>query len=91
MVDDVSTTSNFLQKYIPMLLQRQMTHVLGFVFPQRDVAWRLNWFNEMRMPLLSAALLNDEGKHRLKEKMVELAELVCQNPTSYMEIDGDEA
>ena len=46
MTSDVASTSNYVQKYVPMQLQRAITHVLGFVFPQKDVAWRLNWYNE---------------------------------------------
>ena len=76
MTSDVETTSNFVEKYLPMHLQRSLTHVLAFVFPGRDTAWRLNWYNELRMPMLSAALLTDEGKHNLKKKMQELVTLL---------------
>ena len=66
-----------------------MTHVLAFVFPGRDTAWRLNWYNELRMPILSAALLTDEGKHNLRQKMKELVTMLQNNPTTIMELNPD--
>ena len=60
-VGQIETNSNYLQKYVPMQTQRAITHILEFVFPQKDVAWRLNWYNELKMPMLSAALLSDVG------------------------------
>lgn len=50
--------------------------MLSFVFPQRDVAWRMNWYNELRMPMLSAALLCDEGKITLRQKIMEMIDFV---------------
>ena len=76
MTCDVDTTSNYVEKYIPIAMQRALTHVLAFVFPAKDVAWRLNWYNELRMPMLSAALLTDEGRHNLTKKMKELIEML---------------
>ena len=72
-------------------MQRQITHVLGYVFPQKDVTWRLNWYNEVRMPLLTSAILNDEGESHLHTKMKELHDLVIQNPLSVMEQDDKHA
>ena len=59
-----------------MQTQRAITHLLAFVFPQKDVAWRLNWYNELRMPMLAATLLTDEGKINLKEKLVKMVEFI---------------
>ena len=64
--------------------------MLGFVLPQRDVAWRLNWYNELRMPMLAAALLADEGRVNLERKIGEMISFVQGNPTSIMEIDASE-
>lgn len=59
-----------------MQTQRAITHLLAFVFPQKDVAWRLNWYNELRMPMLAAALLTDEGKINLTNKLRSMVEFV---------------
>ena len=48
------TSCNYLEKYQPIYMQRQLTQVLGYVFPQKDIQWRLNWFNEVKMPILTA-------------------------------------
>lgn len=89
MISDVETCSNYVEKYVPMHLQRSITHILAFVFPGRDTAWRLNWYNELRMPILSAALLTDEGKHNLREKMQELVSMLQKTPTTIMELNPD--
>ena len=65
--------------------------MLGFVFPAKDVTWRLNWYNELRMPILSAALLTDQGKLNLKKRMGELQELIIKNPMSTMELNCEKA
>ena len=58
--------------------------------PTREVAWRLNWYNELKMPMLSAALLTDEGKHNLNQKMRELVELLSNYPTTIMELNTED-
>ena len=58
---DAETSCNYLEKYSAVYMQRQLTHVLGYIFPQKDVTWRLNWYNEVRMPLLTAGILQDKG------------------------------
>ena len=63
---------NYLEKYLPLYMQRNLTHVLGYIFPQKDIQWKLNWFNEIRMPILTINLLNDDGKQNLSTKMEEM-------------------
>ena len=74
-----------------MQVQRTITHVLGFVFPQRDVAWRLNWYNEIRIPMLAAAMLSDEGVVNLQKKMKEMTALLDEYPTTVMELSAEAA
>ena len=63
--------------------------MMAFVFPAKDVKLRLNWYNELRMPMLSAALLTDEGRHNLGRKMQELVDMLKKNPMTMMEIPTD--
>ena len=65
-------------------MQRQLTHVLGYIFPQKDVTWRLNWYNEVRMPLLISDILNDTGTHSLQTRMQELVNVIQQKPDAIM-------
>lgn len=64
--------------------------MLNFVFPSRDVSWRLNWYNELKMPMLSTAMLTDEGKANLKKKMREFIDLLANYPTTSMEINTED-
>ena len=89
MAHDINMTGNYLQKFVPMQIQRAITHVVSFVWPQRDVAWRMNWYNELRMPMLSMALLTDEGRCNLQKKKQELIAFCQANPTAIMEINGE--
>ena len=82
---DAETCCNYLEKYAPVYAQRQLTHVLGYVFPQKDVTWRLNWYNEVRFPLLTAGILQDGGKHQLRRRMQEVLDIVTDNPLATME------
>lgn len=63
---DASAACNFMQKYSPIYVQRQITQTLSQVFPSKDVLWRLNWFNEVKMPLLNAFIIGDDGEHKLE-------------------------
>ena len=64
-----------------MQTQRAITHVLSFVLPQKDALWRLNWYNEVRIPMLASTLLSDEGRYALKGRLSEMIEFVKGNPT----------
>ena len=69
---------------MPIYVQRSLTHCLGFVFPNRDILWRLNWYNEVKMPLMTASILLDEGSHALDTKMAEMLEIIEKDPTSIL-------
>jgi hypothetical protein len=62
---------------------------LNYVFPHRDVNWRLNWFNEVKIPLLTAVILHDDGTHSLDEKIKELEKLYQDDPTSTMNLESE--
>ena len=47
----------FIHKFEPLYIQRQITQALSYVFPDSTVQWRLNWFNDIKMPILSTLLL----------------------------------
>ncbi len=53
--------ANYLEKYIPLSVQRQITEIFDYVFTDRQIKWRVNWFNEVKIPMLTAALLTDSG------------------------------
>ena len=49
----------FVHKFEPIYIQRQITQALEYVFPDSTIQWRLNWFNEVKMPVLTTLLLHD--------------------------------
>ena len=47
----------FIYKFEPIYIQRSITQALNYVFPDSTIQWRLNWFNEVKMPVLTTMLL----------------------------------
>lgn len=64
---------------MPIYVQRQFSECLTYVLPDRISRWRLNWFNELKIPLLTAPILLDNGNHSLDERMRMLNQLVTEN------------
>ena len=46
-----------------------MTDFLEYVFPERETKWRINWYNEIKIPMLTAGVMSDTGKHSLEERI----------------------
>jgi len=42
--------------------------MLEYVFPDRPIKWRINWYNEIKVPMLTAAVLTDTGVDSLEER-----------------------
>ena len=53
----VKTMIDFQHKFEPIYIQRQITQALNYVFPDATIQWRLNWFNQVKMPMLTTLLL----------------------------------
>lgn len=47
----------FIYKYEPIFIQRQISQCLGYIFPDTAVQWRLSYFNDIKMPLLTTKLM----------------------------------
>lgn len=61
-INDVKTCSNYMEKYMPLYLQRQVSDFLEYIFIDRQTRWRINWYNEVKIPMLTAAILFDNGQ-----------------------------
>jgi hypothetical protein len=46
----------FLEKYLPIILQRQLSQVLSHIFTDKKTLWWLKRFNGIKMPILTANL-----------------------------------
>ena len=46
-----------------------MTDFVEFVFPERPIKWRINWYNEIKIPMLTAGVLTDTGYESLSERI----------------------
>lgn len=61
-----STCCNYMEKYMPLYIQRQMTEFIEYLFTERAMRWRIAWYNEVKIPLLTAAILHDNGEASLQ-------------------------
>ena len=53
-----------------------MTEFMEYVHLDRVVRWRMNWYNEIKIPMLTAAILNDSGVESLNERIEVLHKIV---------------
>ena len=65
----------FIRKFEPIYIQRQITQALQYVFPDATIQWRLNWFNDVKMPLLTTMLLY-KGDSDMEENMKNFAQMI---------------
>ena len=56
-----------------------MTDFLEYVFPERETKWRINWYNEIKVPMLTAGVMSDTGKHSLEERIDLLHGLITKH------------
>ena len=84
-----NTACNYMDKYSAIYVQRQISQTLNYILPQKDVNWRLNWFNEVKMPLLNSLILLDKGDHHLEAKISHLSRFVETFPETSMNIIQD--
>lgn len=42
-----------------------MTDFIEYLFSDREVRWRISWYNEIKVPMLTAAILADTGRNSL--------------------------
>lgn len=38
-----------------------MTEFMEYLHTERSIRWRINWYNEVKIPMLTAAILFDSG------------------------------
>ena len=61
-IDNLTCTcNNFMEKYMPLYVQRQISDFIEYLFTDRATRWRLNWYNEIKIPLLTAGIMFDNG------------------------------
>ena len=70
--------TEFIYKFEPIYIQRQITQALQYVFPDATVQWRLNWFNEVKMPVLTTMLLY-RSELSLEENMEKFQAMIKLN------------
>lgn len=42
-----------------------MTDFIEYLNPERAVRWKINWYNEIKIPMLTAGILFDNGHESL--------------------------
>ena len=73
------TCCNYMEKYMPLYLQRSMSDFLEYIHTDRAVRWRIGWYNEIKVPMLTAAILFDNGSESINERIAGLEKLVREN------------
>ena len=56
-----------------------MTDFLEYILTDRALRWRINWYNEIKIPMLTTGIIFDNGKESLEQRMKELNNLVINN------------
>lgn len=75
-LNKVKTCANFMEKYLPLYMQRQMSDFVEYLMPEAHMLKRINWYNEIKIPLLTAQVLLDTGHEGLQLKLDELHQIV---------------
>lgn len=65
-----------MEKYMPIYIQRQLSEVLNYILPDKLSRWRLQWFNDLKIPLLTSLILIDNGDNSLDQRIETLHKLV---------------
>jgi len=56
-----------------------MTDFFEYVLQDKETRWRINWYNEIKMPMLTAAILADTGKDSLNQRIDLLHSFIVNN------------
>ena len=58
-----------MDKYLPLQIHREISTLLQFAFAgDKEVSSRLDWFDEVKTPLLTTLMMCDGGTDRLNER-----------------------
>jgi hypothetical protein len=52
---------------------------MEYLFTERHIKWRINWYNEIKLPMLTAPIISDNGKYHLDEKIKALHDVIKGN------------
>ena len=69
---------DFVYKYEPIFIQRQISQTLQNVLEDPKALWRLNWYNDIKMPLLTT-LLMFKSEISIEENMKKFERVVTLN------------
>ena len=66
----LDTCSNYIDKYLPIQVHREVTRFLKFIFESnRDYCNRVDWYDEIKTPLLTSIILCDTGNETLERRI----------------------
>ena len=72
--------SNYIDKYLPMQVHREIYRCFSFIFENnRDLRNRIDWYDEIKTPLLTSLILCDTGKEALDDKMKAIKEIALES------------
>lgn len=53
-----------------------VTDMLEFCLQDKTIKWRISWFNEVKIPMLTMAVLVDNGQESLSKRIDSLHKLI---------------
>jgi hypothetical protein len=56
-----------------------MTDFLEYLFTEKGIRWRITWYNEIKIPMLTAGIMFDSGHASLDDRVNELRKIVVEN------------
>ena len=66
LLNKVTGYRNFIDKYLPIQVHRELTNYLKFVVSNNNEQLsRLHWYDEIKTPLLTSLILVDAGTESL--------------------------
>jgi hypothetical protein len=66
----METLSNYIDKYLPIQIHREVKLFLHFILHHdREARSRVDWYDEIKTPLLTSLILCDTGKETINERI----------------------
>ena len=75
----------FIHKYEPVYIQRQITQTLQNIIQDPNVLWRLQWFNDIKMPMLTTLLMY-KSEISIEENMKKFEKVITLQSLTYDEM-----
>ena len=88
--NEFQRVENFLEKYLPLKVQNQISHTLTAITPNKD-RWRLRDYDEVRFLEMREKMLDDKGLPDLEQECENIITSAKQQSTRFDDFDKEKA